>query len=191
MLQKAPGLIGRLLRRQRAGSEELAINDPGLADVPNSLEVTSPAFEDDGPLPVSCTDDGDRLSPALAWRGVPVDAEAVVIILEDADSPTPAPLVHAIIWDLPGEDGALAPGDLEGPTSTGEGHQLGRNGLKRVEYLPPDPPRGHGAHRYCFQVFALSERLDFDEPPTRRDVLNAMQGRVLAKGCLTGVYERR
>jgi hypothetical protein len=191
MLEKVPGVIGRLLRRQRTGSEELAINDPAFADVPNSIEVSSPAFVDDGPLPLSCTDDGEKLSPPLAWRGVPAEADAVVIIVEDADSPTPAPLVHAILWDLPGEDGALAKGDLEGPTSMGEGHQLGKNSFKRLEYLPPDPPKGHGRHRYCFQVFALDQRLDFDHAPSRRDVLDAMQGHVLAKGCLTGTHERR
>lgn len=191
MLEKVPSVLGRLLRRNRIGSEELAINDPAFADVPNTITVESPAFQDDGPLPLSCTDDGDKLSPPLSWRGVPPEAEAVVLILEDADSPTPSPLVHAILWDLPGEDGGLQSGDLDGPTSVGEGHLLGKNSLRRTEYLPPDPPKGHGPHRYCFQVFALDQRLDFDAAPSRREVLDAMQGHVLAKGCLVGVYERR
>jgi hypothetical protein len=191
MLQKVPAVLGRLLGRARAGSEELAYNEPGFADVPASLEVSSPAFVDDGPLPVGCTDDGDKLSPALNWAGVPPEAESVVLIVEDADSPTPSPLVHAILWDLPGEDGAIGQGDLDGPTSVGEGHQLGQNGFRRAEYLPPDPPKGHGRHRYAFQVFALDRRLDFDRAPSRREVVDAMQGRVLAKGCLVGTYERR
>ena len=124
-------------------------------------------------------------------RRDPAEAEAVVLVVEDADSPTPTPLVHAIVWDLPGEDGRLAAGDLEGPTSTGEGHLMGRNGYRKAEYLPPDPPRGHGRHRYCFQVFALDQRLDFDTPPGRRELIESMTGHVLAKGCLVGVYERR
>lgn len=191
MLQKVPSVLGRLLRKDRSGSEELVINDPAFADVPGSITVESPAFTDDGPLPLSCTDDGDKLSPPLSWRGVPAEAEAVVLIVEDADSPTPTPLVHVILWDLPGEDGSLASGDLDGPTSVGEGHSLGQNGFRRTEYLPPDPPKGHGPHRYCFEVFALSQRLDFDRPPTRREMLDAMQGQVIAKGCLVGTYERR
>lgn len=190
MLEKVPSVIGRLLRRARPGSEELAYNDAAFADAPCSIEVTSAAFADDGPLPLSCTDDGDKLSPPLAWSGVPAEAEAVVLLVEDADSPTPSPLVHAILWDLPGEDGALNSGDLDSPCSVGEGHQLGRNSFKKVEYLPPDPPRGHGVHRYCFQVFALDQRLDFDTPPDRRQLIDAMSGHVIAKGCLVGTYQR-
>lgn len=191
MLEKVPTVIGRLLRRAKAGEEELAFHDPAFADVPCSLTVDSPAFVDGGPLPIGCTDDGDKLSPPLAWRGVPAEAEALVLLVEDADSPTPSPLVHVILWDLPGSDGELASGDLDGPTSCGEGHSMGKNSFKRTEYLPPDPPKGHGPHRYCFQLFALDRRLDFDDPPGRRDVIDAMAGRVLAKGCLVGVYERR
>ena len=190
MLEKVPSVIGKLLRRARPGEEELAYHDPAVADAPCTIEVTSTAFADEGPLPLNCTDDGEKLSPPLAWRGVPSQAEAVVLIVEDADSPTPSPLVHAILWDLPGEDGSIAEGDLDGPTSVGEGHSLGKNSFKKAEYLPPDPPKGHGRHRYCFQVFALDQRLDFDHPPSRRDLLDAMAGHVLAKGCLVGVYER-
>lgn len=191
MLEKVPSVIGRLLKRARPGTEEIALNDPAFADVPCTITVESSAFRDGGDLPVSCTDDGEKLSPAIAWRGVPAEAEAVVVIVEDADSPTPTPLVHAIIIDLPGEDGQLNAGDLEGPTSTGEGHELGKNSFKKTEYLPPDPPKGHGPHRYCFEVFALDRRLDFDKPPSRKQVIEAMEGHVLATGCLVGVYERR
>lgn len=191
MLEKVPEVIGRLLRRAKAGSEELAFNDAAFADAPCSIALDSPAFGDGGPLPATFTDDGDKISPPLRWRGVPAEADAVVLIVEDADSPTPSPLVHAICWDLPGEDGEIAAGDLDSPCSVGEGYTLGRNSFKRAEYLPPDPPRGHGPHRYAFQVFALGARLDFDKAPDRRQVIDAMQGHVLAKGCLVGVYERR
>ena len=67
---------------------------------------------------------------------------------EDADSPTPHPLVHAIAWNLPGRDAYLPAGALRGPTAHGDGHALGLNSLLRAEYLPPDPPPGHGPHRY-------------------------------------------
>ena len=190
MLEKVPLVIGRLLRRAKAGADELTFHDPAFADLPCTIRVESPAFEDGGPIPAEYTDDGDKLSPPLRWSGVPEDAEAAVLIVEDADSPTPSPLVHAICWDLPGEDGAIGAGDLDSPCSVGEGHTLGKNSFKRAEYLPPDPPKGQGPHRYAFQMFALDSRLDFDETPNRKEVIKAMRGHVLAKGCLVGVYER-
>jgi phosphatidylethanolamine-binding protein (PEBP) family uncharacterized protein len=37
--------------------------------------------------------------------------------------------------------------------------QQGHNSYFTHRYLPPDPPPGHGPHRYAFQIFALSEYL--------------------------------
>lgn len=190
MLEKVPSVIGRLLKRAKAGSEELAFNDPDFAELPCTITVESAAFADGGDIPAEYTDDGGKLSPPLRWSQVPPEAEAVVLIVEDADSPTPSPLCHAILWDLPGEDGVLDRGDVDSPCSVGEGHSMGKNSFKKTEYLPPDPPKGHGPHRYAFQVFALDASLDFDKAPDRRQVLDAMRGHVLAKGCLVGVYQR-
>jgi hypothetical protein len=191
MLEKVPAVLGRLLKRARPGTDELAFNDEHFVDIPCSITVESSAFADGGAIPDDFTDDGGKLSPPIRWSGVPAEADAVVLLMEDADSPTPSPLVHAICWDLPGEDGAIGTGDLDSPCSVGEGHTLGLNSFKRREFLPPDPPRGHGPHRYAFQVFALDQQLDFDKTPDRRQVLDAMAGHVLAKGCLVGTYERR
>ncbi|WP_426000483.1 hypothetical protein [Caulobacter sp. DWR1-3-2b1] len=56
--------------------------------------------------------------------------------------------------------------------------------------MPPDPPTGHGPHLYAFQIFAPDRRLDFDHPPGRKAVVEAVTGHVLAKGVLVGAYER-
>jgi hypothetical protein len=146
---------------------------------------------------VRFTADGAGLWPPLDWSGVPADAEAVVILVEDADSPTPQPLVHAIVWDLPGNDGSLAEGAL--PSASGgslaatrnaAGDSMGRNSYLSARYLPPDPPPAHGLHRYVFQVFALDRVLRFDAPPGRSALLNAIRDHVIAKGMLIGSYQR-
>ena len=56
--------------------------------------------------------------------------------------------------------------------------------------LPPDPPPGHGPHRYCFQVFALDAAPKLHGSPIRTQVAHAMKGHVIAKGLLVGTYER-
>ena len=129
---------------------------------------------------------------------MPAGAAEVVVLIEDADSPTPAPLVHTLLLGLPGRDGALAAGELKSPGGEGRPHRLGRNSFLKAEYLPPDPPTGHGPHRYVVQVFALDAplslgdgSLSLGDAPGRGAVVEAMAGHVLAKGTLTGTYERR
>jgi phosphatidylethanolamine-binding protein (PEBP) family uncharacterized protein len=57
-------------------------------------------------------------------------------------------------------------------------------------YVPPDPPPGHGVHRYAFELFALKETPEKPDLYGRGDLINWMRGKVLAKGYLVGLYER-
>ena len=139
MLEHLPTAVGAALKSVRPGLEKLTLN-LHFADVPQSITVESPAFQPDSPLPVDATEDGRKVSPPLTWRGVPAGAAAIVVMIEDADSPTPAPLVHLILLGLPGRDGRLAEGELKSAGGAGQAHDLGRNSFLRAEYLPPDPP---------------------------------------------------
>lgn len=190
MLEKIPARVGRALNSVRAGAEDLAITDNELTGINASIEISSPAFAYNDSIPAQYTADGAGISPPLEWRGVPADAQGIVLLVEDADSPTPQPLVHAIVWDLPGADGSLPEGAL--PTSPREGEldAMGKNSYFSPTYLPPDPPPGHGAHRYVFQMFALDIAPRFDQPPGRATLLARIRDHVIAKGLLIGRYER-
>jgi Raf kinase inhibitor-like YbhB/YbcL family protein len=190
MLDKIPSAIGRKLTGVRAGAEDLAIADTELTGVNASIQVSSPAFGYNEPIPVKYTADGEGLSPALEWRGVPPNAEAVVLLVEDADSPTPDPFVHAIVWDLPGVDASLPDGALPSSTQATSTSALGRNSYLSANYVPPDPPPGHGRHRYVFQVLALDVAPRFESPPARSTLMDKIKGHVIAKGLLIGTYER-
>jgi phosphatidylethanolamine-binding protein (PEBP) family uncharacterized protein len=155
----------------RAGP--VTVVDTELTGVNASIEVSSAAFGHNEPIPVQYTADGEGLSPPLKWRGVPINAEAVIVLVEDADSSTPRPLVHAIIWDLPGSDASVPEGALS------------------ALWLPPDPPPGQGAHRYVVQVFALDTVSRFEVQPGRAELLDKIKGHVIAKGLLIGTYERK
>lgn len=190
MLEKLPSRLGHAMREVRAGAEELAIADTELTGVNASIEVSSPAFAYNTPIPVQYTADGEGMSPPLEWSGVPPNAEAVVLLVEDADSPTPEPMVHAIVWDLPGADASIPEAALASKRRDGASGSMGRNSYFNATYLPPDPPPGHEAHRYVFQVFALDTIPRFDSPPGRDALLQKIRGHVLAKGLLIGTYER-
>jgi phosphatidylethanolamine-binding protein (PEBP) family uncharacterized protein len=81
-------------------------------------------------------------------------------------------------------------GEFASPGRDGLDEVLGRNSFLAAEWLPPDPPTGHGPHLYVFQMFALDRKLDFDNHPGRGEVVKAMKAHVLAKGLLIGTYER-
>ncbi len=193
MLQRLPSSIGRALRRLRAHESELVFHHGALDAVPALIRVASPEFPNHGVLPVRYTADGDGWSPPLAWTGVPPAAASLVILIEDADSPTPLPLVHAIEWGLVGADGELPAGALPHSGQPLPADMfMGRNSLLTVGYLPPDPPSGHGMHRYAFEVFALDSplRVNTGLAPGRGTVVEWLIRHAIAKGMLIGVYER-
>jgi Raf kinase inhibitor-like YbhB/YbcL family protein len=190
MLEKLPDAVGHALRNQRAGLEKIAFNLIDLRGGMSSIEIRSLAFGDHEPIPAQYTADGSGISPPLQWVGIPAGAASLVLIVEDADSPTPHPLVHAIAVELAPQDGSLPEGALKSPHHEGSGVKTGRNSYLQVSWLPPDPPPGHGIHRYAFQLFALSEGPAFSKTPGRDAVLNALANRAIASGCLIGTYER-
>ena len=190
MLEKLPDLVGHALRGQRAGLDKTAFQAVDLRGGMAALVVSSLAFADHAPMPERYTADGEGVSPPLQWTGVPAAAASLLLIVEDADSPTPQPLVHAIVVGLPSGDGALPEAALPSRENDGAGLQVGRNSYLQASWLPPDPPPGHGVHRYAFQLFALEAGADFDGEPGREAVLEAIRDHGLASGCLIGTYER-
>jgi len=190
MLEKLPDFVGHALREQRAGIDQIAFSRLPLRSGQGAIDVTSLAFVDHGPLPVACTADGDGRSPPLQWTGVPASARSLVLIVEDADSPTPHPLVHAIAVGLAPDESALREGALAGDADAPPEARLGRNSYLQHGWLPPDPPPGHGVHRYAFQVFALGGSVTLPEAPGRDALLDALAQDAIASGCLIGTYER-
>lgn len=191
MLEKLPEAVGHLLGGQRAGLEKILFNTLDLRTGTAKITVTSPAFVDHASIPPRYTADGEGLSPEIDWSGVPPSATSLALIVEDADSPTPAPLVHAIAVDIDPRRIQLQEGELQ-ETDHGKNTalSLGRNSYLRQAWLPPDPPPGHGNHRYAFQIFALTDGEPFKGAPGRHELVEALRERAIASGCLIGTYTR-
>ena len=188
-------ILGTLLKNKRAGESNLAWNLAALAG-PDALDLRSADFTHDNTLPVSHVGrraGGQGISPGLTWLGAPQGAAQLLLVIEDADSPTNSPYVHAVALIEP-ELTALPAGALN-PDSPVKGVRVLRSD-KGPGYLAPEPIKGHGVHRYVFQLFALATAvssakggaaLDTAAP---RDVLAAVSGPVLARGRLDGLYSR-
>ena len=193
MLEKLPEALGEALGDVRAGLTHTLFHAVDLRQGMAAVSVASLAFADHAPLPQKYTADGAGLSPPLHWHGVPPGTAELVLIVEDADSPTPLPLVHAIAHGLASDDsgaGALAEGTLSAVGDAEPLVPMGKNSLLMARWLAPDPPPGHGVHRYVFQLFALGPGEPLPEVPGREALGQAVRERGLASGCLIGTYER-
>jgi Raf kinase inhibitor-like YbhB/YbcL family protein len=96
--------------------------------------------------------------------------------------------VHWVAWNIPADKNGMpenVPPDKTLPDGTKQGiTDFGRHG-----YGGPCPPGG--THRYYFKVYALDSMLDIPVSSTKKDLLKAMEGHVLAEGQLMGRYKRR
>ncbi|WP_329454825.1 YbhB/YbcL family Raf kinase inhibitor-like protein [Streptomyces sp. NBC_01497] len=186
-------VLGRLLKNRRAGETHAAWNLPHL-HAPELLTLTSRDFEKDGALPLkNCakTMGGDDLSPHLTWTPPPPGTAQLLLVVEDIDVPMSKPAVHCLALIDPAA-GHLEPGALAAKRP-GPGVRVLRSTIGRG-YHGPAPIKGHGPHRYVFELFALesplggaSEATDRARP---RALLSAATPPVLGRGRLTGVYER-
>jgi phosphatidylethanolamine-binding protein (PEBP) family uncharacterized protein len=209
-------LLGSLLKNRRAGEAHLAWNLPVLAAPDTSsgadaLDLRSPSFTDGGTMPLESAGrrvGGRDLSPELSWTAVPPQTAQLLLVVEDVDVPVSKPFVHCVALidpeqarTMPAEGGAFAGPVGQGLAAgalSGEGTRAGVLALRAQMgrgYRGPAPIKGHGPHRYVFQLFALGVPLPAKvagvplQRAKPRAVL-AAAGPVLARGRMTGVYER-
>jgi Raf kinase inhibitor-like YbhB/YbcL family protein len=143
------------------------------------LTVKSAEFEHNKPIPEKYTCDGDGVNPPLTVEGTPKQAKTLVLIMDDPDAPR-GTFDHWVVWNIPSSTRVIAENSVPG--------KEGLNGGGEVGYAPPCPP--YGTHRYFFKLYALDVELKLNADARKRDVERAMQGHILAKGELVGLYSR-
>ncbi|MFJ6216919.1 YbhB/YbcL family Raf kinase inhibitor-like protein [Streptomyces sp. NPDC092296] len=188
-------LLGRLLSNRRAGDTHTAWNLPNLRG-PELLTLTSRQFADGEAMPLEhCARHigGGDLSPQLAWTAPPPGTAQLLLVVEDIDVPLAKPAVHCVALIDPAVE-HLEPGALAARRPA-TGVQPLRSTIGRG-YHGPAPIKGHGPHRYVFQLFALSAPVGGAPgaaPPDRarpRALLPAITAPVLDRARLTGTFER-
>ena len=151
------------------------------------IQVFSPAFKGGGMIPSKYTCDGENISPALQWQGVPPAARSIAIISDDPDAPM-GTWVHWVLFNLPAETEQLSE-KIAAEATLANGAKHGTNDFRKLGYGGPCPP--NGTHRYFFKVYCLDIVLNEPAGITKRQLLDAMHGHVLANGQLMGKYKRQ
>jgi Raf kinase inhibitor-like YbhB/YbcL family protein len=137
-------------------------------------------------IPRYYTCDGDNVSPPLAWENVPEGTQSFALIAEDPDAPG-GTFTHWILYNLPPSLRWLPENVRRDPTLP-NGALQGFNSFRQVGYGGPCPPGG--THRYFFRLYALDRQLELPPAAHKEDLLEAMQGHILAEAELMGTYTR-
>ena len=152
--------------------------------------VHSNAFDDNGMIPQKYTGFGEDVSPEFILTDRPENTVSIAISLDDLDVPFCKEFNHWIIWNIPGTEviperlpkGAV----IQEPIYACQGIAWGKNGYRG----PKQPFFIRNMHRYVFTFYALDCQLKLSETADKKDLIDAMQGHILAEAKILGKYKR-
>jgi Raf kinase inhibitor-like YbhB/YbcL family protein len=145
----------------------------------SQLTIKSSAFEHNKPMPKKYTCVGEDINPPLTIEGTPPKTKSLVLLMDDPDAVNGI-FDHWVVWNIPPSTTNIAENTVPGTEGLNSGREHG--------YYSPCPPSG--THRYFFKVYALDTELELSANSKKKDVEKAMQGHILAKGELIGLFHR-
>jgi phosphatidylethanolamine-binding protein (PEBP) family uncharacterized protein len=156
----------------------------------SALVLSSPNFVNGGKLSIDNTCEGKGISPELTWTGGSSKIVSYVIIMDTIPGPLRPGEVdignhfYLTVYNIPATTKLLQAGAVNVGT-------LGQNFQgKKLGYTPPCS-QGPGVKSYTVNLYALSENLSLkNTEATQKNLLVAMNGKVIATSSLTAFYER-
>ena len=142
------------------------------------LEISSPAFQQEGYIPLKYTCEGEGINPLLKIDNIPQGTKTLAIIVEDPDT-SKGTFDHWLAWNIPPIH-SIAENSTPGIS--------GSNGTGNTGYHGPCPPSG--SHRYFFNVFALDGWLDLPAGENKQNLQDSMKSHILAKGSIMARYKK-
>ena len=176
-------------------AQDKAGKKKGGFQLPPMIHLTIADFADGGRIPnkYTCAAGPTSPSPAITWTGAPATTMSYALIMHDPDpvlgGSATNDVLHWAIFDIPGDAKGLPEGVKNGTQADGSTHinNLGGN----PGFMGPCAPPGHGDHHYTFELYALNAKLGLPATTSRADLLNAMNGKVVAKGVYIGIFGQK
>lgn len=144
-----------------------------------TMQLTSPAFADGAAIPTRYSCDGDDISPPLVIDGLPEGTATLALVVDDPDAPG-GTWDHWVAYDIPPA--------TEIPEDVAALGVAGTNSWRRGGYGGPCPPSG--IHRYFFTLYAVDTELGLEQGARKGQLLDALEGHVIAEAQLMGTYSR-
>jgi Raf kinase inhibitor-like YbhB/YbcL family protein len=172
-----------------------AVNTADAESQPFTL--SSPAFNDDGMLPlkyaggVLCGSDsrGGNISPPLAWSSPPAGTKSFAVLMIDPDGQRGIGSVHWVAYGIPAEHRELKEGEGGMPPTADITN--GKNSRGAMGYTGPCGPPVDAPHHYVIDVIALDLAPDAFQPGLDREqLLKSIAGHSLGPASLVVRYRR-
>jgi Raf kinase inhibitor-like YbhB/YbcL family protein len=167
-------------------------DEPGTAGTPavSGFTFSGGDLAEGQPIDSVHTCDGDNISPALDWAGVPEGAAELALIMDDPDAPGGS-FTHWVAYAIPPDYEGLGAGIPPGPALSGDLilRQGPSDGSDTPGYVGPCPPEGE-THGYVFTLYALDEETGLEPGASVDDLRAAIEGHVIAEASLTAPYSR-
>lgn len=167
-------------------------------EIPETITVTSSVFDHHGTVPEANSAYGDNQSIDLAWSDLPEGTVQLALVADDPivveAGMMESPFVHWVVYNIPASASGLPAGmstDAEVMEDGLDGTINGLNGLGNPGYFGPRPPANGRLHAYHFRVYAVDADLGLEAGLNKEQLLEAIDGHVLATGMLMGHYERK
>jgi Raf kinase inhibitor-like YbhB/YbcL family protein len=171
-----------------AGSMSCTPGDSALPEEGQmTLSLSSSVFQDGGNIPTKYTCDGEDVSPPLAWDDPTAGTQCLVLVVDDPDA-AGGVFTHWLLFNLPADSHEL-PEAVPAQNELPNGALQGKNDFAKIGYGGPCPPSG-ATHHYRFTIYALDQPLDLKAGVSRKQVIDAIKGHILAWGQLIGMYQR-
>jgi len=151
------------------------------------IKVQSLSFKNGEYIPSKYASEGENVSPNLKWS-IPQSETGIKTFLVTAENSGPPSknLVHWIVYNIPVTITELHE-DVTPSRNVPDEIQFGTNDFGHIGYS--GPKQNKKTHKYYFNVYGLDCAMHLDAGAMIKQVLEKIEGHIIAHGRLTGKYK--